>query len=175
MVRGGVGGRKGSGRTSRPAPRLSVRAFGKRLGVSHTAVQKAIAKGRITEASLGRDQRGQFIADPQLAEREWAAGAAKPGPNGDPSLAQAQVRVAQERADALRLTNEQRRARLIDAGEARREAFECARAVRDAVLNVPGRLAAELAGERDVGRVRERLDKELRAALEAMAEVLANA
>jgi hypothetical protein len=50
---------------------MSLRAFAKRLGVSHTAVGKGIRNGRI-ERALGFDLNGRpMIADPDLAEREW--------------------------------------------------------------------------------------------------------
>jgi phage terminase Nu1 subunit (DNA packaging protein) len=56
-----------------PAP-LSVRAYARRRGVSHTAVSKAIDSGRL-KLSVVRDERGQpKIADPALADREWTAG-----------------------------------------------------------------------------------------------------
>jgi phage terminase Nu1 subunit (DNA packaging protein) len=157
-----------------PAPRVSLRAFATSVGVSHTAVQKAVDSGRL-KRSIAREDGRPYIADPELAMQEWAAGAGKlrtdkPAP---PSLLEAQRRVAVERAHALKLSNRQKRGRLIDAGKARREAFECARAIRDSVLNVPDRLAAELAAERDAARVHARLDAELRKALESAADILA--
>jgi hypothetical protein len=53
---------------------MSMRAYGKRRGVSHVAVQRAVKLGRL-RASIVRDAEGRFlgIRDPELADREWAA------------------------------------------------------------------------------------------------------
>lgn len=53
------------------APPLSLRAYAKRRGVSLAAVQKAIFEGRL-ENSLGEHRGRRAIADPELADREWA-------------------------------------------------------------------------------------------------------
>lgn len=167
---------------------ISVREFARRIGVTHRAVQNGIASGR-----LRRSLRGGKIANEALARKEWEAGAAKvplpkPGPAPAPAaaaatkpdapapgglrLVDAQTRVTVQRAMALRLANRQKRGLLIPAKVARREAYECARTVRDALLNLPDRLSAELAAESDPDRVHERLDGEIRKALEALAGVL---
>lgn len=153
---------------------MSLRAFARRVGVTHAAVRNAIASGRLKD-SVGALKGKPCIADPELAAKEWAAGASKPsqGPSASAGLTQAQIRVSLAREESLRIANDERAGRLIDAGKARRDAFVCARAIRDAVLNVPDRLAAELAAESDARRVHERLDAELRKALESLAEVLA--
>ncbi len=192
--------RRGSKRKAAPAA-MSLRAYARRIDVDPKAVRKAIACGRL-RASLGRTGKGQpCIADPELADREWAAGAAKPKASGrassppppparDPpppsappepppkdkpdTLTAAQLRVAVQREEQIRLSNLEKTGALIDADQARHEAFECARAVRDALLNIPDRLAAELAAESDAARVHDRLDAELRAALESLAEALSH-
>jgi phage terminase Nu1 subunit (DNA packaging protein) len=48
---------------------MSQRAYGKRRGVSHVAVQRAVNSGRL-RASVNED--GQIV-DPDLADREWDA------------------------------------------------------------------------------------------------------
>jgi hypothetical protein len=48
------------------AERLSIRAYARRRGVSHTAVQKAIKEGRISRGDDGK-------IDPVKADREWGA------------------------------------------------------------------------------------------------------
>ncbi len=198
--------------------RLSIRAFAKRIGVSHTAIRKGIASGRL-KASVGQENGKPCIADPELAEKEWTTGAGRlprgpsasskppsspPPPSTPPApetapqaetehvetpppvpagpaiastpqnLAEANMRLAYQREVQLVLENEEKRGQLIDAAEARREAYRCARSVRDALLNIPDRLAAELAAESDVTRVHIRLDGEIRQALELLHEVLSH-
>jgi len=164
--------------------RLTLRAFAKTLGVSHTAVEKGVDSGRLKE-SVGWDRGRPHIKNASLARKEWKDGASRPPPttsasapagNGKdkgPTLSEAQRQVALERVVALRLANRKKDGELILGSEARREAFECARAVRDSVLNVADRLAGELAAESDTVRVHTRLDAELRKALELAAEVIA--
>jgi hypothetical protein len=189
--------RKVRGRRAAAKPQgMSLRAFARVAGVSQPAVTKAIKSGRLSR-SVARDAKGRpSIADPAAALVEWRAGATKPhagrsgfgsrattsGPNGNGktlsdgplpgTLTEAQLRVAAQREIKLKLENFQSEGHLIDAGRARRDAYNTARVVRDAILNVPDRVAAELAAETDVARVHARLDGELRAALVSLAEAL---
>lgn len=161
------------GKTAKP-PRLSVRAFARELDVSHTAVQKAIESGRL-QKSVGRDARRRpFIADVDLARKEWAEGATKARNKGARSstLVEVQTAVARERARGLRLANQMKEGETVLAAKVQRDAFEAARTVRDNVLNVPDRVSAELAGESDAGRVHARLSAELQLALETIAGIL---
>lgn len=52
---------------------LSLREFGRQIGVSHVALVKAIQRGRLVE-SVGRNKAGRsVITDPVRAREEWAA------------------------------------------------------------------------------------------------------
>lgn len=51
---------------------LSLRAYARRRGLSPEAVSKAVADGRLRE-SVTRAGGAPKIADPDLADREWAA------------------------------------------------------------------------------------------------------
>ena len=64
----------------RPA-RVSVGAYARHLGVSHTAIQIAMRNGRLRR-SVGRDARGPFVSNVALADREWKAGQSKPANGG---------------------------------------------------------------------------------------------
>lgn len=164
------------------AERISIRGLARRLRVTHKAVQNGIASGRLRR-SIGWEKGKPVVKNAALAAQEWVAGASKPKANGKaagdgaaagPSLNEAQREVALGRAEAIRLANSQRAGRLIDGEAARRDAFECARTVRDALLNIPDRISAELAAEHDAAQVRARLDEELRNALESLARVLSD-
>lgn len=154
----------------------SLRALARLLGVSHTAVEKAIVSGRLV-TSVGRTARGRpRILDFQAAVQEWREGGRSNG-NGDSqpkaaTLAEAQLRVAIQRELKLDLENRRTGGVLIDRAAEDRRDYEIGRTVRDAILNVPDRVAAELAAEMDAGRVHRRLEQELRAALVALAEVI---
>lgn len=172
-----------------PARRISLRALARFLNVSHTAVEKGVKSGRL-QRSIAYENAVPFVRDLALAAREWADGASKQpavtvvpaqsasggdsGPGDGPiTLTKANIQLALERQTQLALANDEKRGRLIDAEVARRESFDCARSIRDAVLNIPDRLAGELAAEPDAAVVWRRLDEELRKALEAASDIIA--
>ena len=63
----------------------------------------------------------------------------------------------------------QRAGGLVLADDVERESFTLARQVRDAMMQLPTRLAPEFAVQSDAQVIRLRLDREIRAALEAIA------
>lgn len=69
----------------------------------------------------------------------------------------------QERIKYLELVG-----RLVDADKVKQEAFEVARGVRDHMLNIPNRVAGQLAAESNQDRVFEILNKEILQALEGL-------
>lgn len=173
-------GRKKAARKAAPKKAgVSVSAFARSIGVSHTAVQKAIATGRL-KGSVTKGARGPRIVDVALAKKEWKTGVSKPtkpkgngkGKSGGGLLIEAQHQVAVERARGLRMTNALKAGELVEVAKARRESFNAARTVRDNVLNIPDRVSAELAGETDARRVHALLKAELEKALESVAEIL---
>lgn len=169
------------------------------MAVNEKAVRKAVGSGRLKE-SVGRDERGRpFIADYELAVREWSDNAAKP-PRADaaaaadqsdaadagaeasvgelvPSktLAEAQMRAADERRRKLKMENDLRAGRLVESAVAAREAFNAQRTIRESMLNLPARLAAELAAETDAMRLHIRLDAAIRDALLEAADKIVSA
>lgn len=175
--------RRSPSRKSKPRPpapaRYSLGRLARKLGVSGTAVQKAVRSGRLCE-SVGRDKLGPYVLDEALALREWASGAARPAAASSPApapaqpvgpaipaegtLAAAALRLADERRAALELANRRKRGELLDAAKVEREHFEVARITRERILNVPERMA-------DLGpAVVKRLREELRQALASIAD-----
>lgn len=58
---------------SNDVPPLSLAAYGRRRGVTAPAVLKAIRSGRLARSVVRRDDGRLLIADPALADEEWAA------------------------------------------------------------------------------------------------------
>lgn len=87
----------------------------------------------------------------------------------DPAIAKSQAKKEEFRAKLVELEYEERVGTLVKKSEVEKEAFRVGRLVRDAVLNVPSRLAGILAAESDQRKVHDLLEKELRQALEALA------
>lgn len=143
---------------------LSIRAYARHRGVSDTAVHKAIRAGRITPEADGS-------IDADKADREWAKNSDTPKegtkrraetaaarePAGEPAApvlntggtSLLQARTVNEVVKAQ--TNKVRLARLkgelVDRPQAIAHVFKLARAERDAWLNWPARISAQMAAK----------------------------
>lgn len=84
------------------------------------------------------------------------------------SLYEAQTRKYQAQAEREELRNAEESKRLVDRTAMQNEWFKCARQVRDAMENLPSRLAGILAAERHQEKVFMILQKEIRQALEGL-------
>ena len=151
---------------------LSIRAYARHRGVSHVAVKKAIDTGRITPESEG-------TIEPNRADLEWAqntVSARKPAPAksassapepgrqsntpvehvapalsaGGTSLLQARTvnEVVKAQTNKVRLA--QLKGDLVDRSQAIAHVFRLARTERDAWLNWPARISAEMAARLEV-------------------------
>ena len=151
---------------------LSIRAYARHRGVSHVAVKKAIDTGRITPEADG-------TIEPNRADLEWAqntVAARKPvaaktaSPAAEPirpasapvepvaptlsaggtSLLQARTvnEVVKAQTNKVRLA--QLKGDLVDRSQAIAHVFRLARTERDAWLNWPARVSAEMAAKLEV-------------------------
>jgi len=161
---------------------LSAKAYAKHRGVTTAAVLNAITESRISESVRKRGPGYQI--DVELADKEWAQNTdsgsgypahAKnrgtvdaPASGGDEPISYAEARAQHERMKArlAQLELEQREGKLVEADDVKRESFRVARLVRDALLNLPDRVAGELAAETNQFKVHQRLTLEIRRALE---------
>lgn len=194
---------------------IAIREFARRVGVSDTAVHKAIKAGRVSlgepNQANGRPRlqwpqaRDQWMANSDATKRthvgpqggsprrdsyggnapapaplptraQTLAGeaedapsvaAAGPGPAG-PSLAASRAVREAYQARLARIEYERAIGKLVDADAVKVSAFKTARAVRDGLLNIPDRIAADLAAESDRSRVHAMLSRELRDALRSL-------
>ena len=146
---------------------ISIRAYARHRGVTDTAVHKAIRAGRITPETDG-------TIDADRADREWArnsdvpktgtrAKAAKVAvpeggtgvggdgpaalPAGGASLLQARTvnEVVKAQTNKVRLAR--LKGELVDRSQAVAHVFKLARAERDAWLNWPARISAQMAAK----------------------------
>ncbi len=150
---------------------LSIRAYARHRGVSHVAVKKAIDSGRIHPGTDG-------TLDPEQADQEWeqnTTGTRQSAPQGKelpqassalrpplrdpatPTLSAGgtsllQARTVNEVVKAQ--TNKVRLARLkgdlVDRSQAIAHVFRLARTERDAWLNWPARISAQMASKLEV-------------------------
>jgi hypothetical protein len=155
---------------------LSQRAYAKHRGVALSAVQKAISTGRISTMSDGRIDSG-------VADGEWAANTkARPpavrrqqGEDDSDAFGAAQyskARAVREHYQArlAKIEYEERVGSLVSKDEVQVAAFNTHRVIRDAMLNIPDRVAAMLAAETDEAKCYEILATEIRKALNEFAD-----
>jgi hypothetical protein len=162
---------------------VSAKAYAKHRGVALQTVMAAIQKGRIQ--SFEKLDSGRYKINVEKADAEWLANTdtgqgapahaknqiiVTPEPDSDQPISYAEARAQHERFKArlAQLELEEREGKLVEAEAAKREAFRVARLVRDAMLNIPDRVAAELAAETNQFKVHQRLTHEIRRALEDM-------
>ena len=145
---------------------VSQAALARMLGVSETAVRKAIAKGRIRKRDDG-------LIDPDEALRDWhrnavqprrapiaerSAPAAKPAhappepqeddapaPRTGPTIVDLQRASLALKTQRQKLDLEGRRGELVERAKVERAVFDFARRMRDAWAGWPPRIAAQLA------------------------------
>ncbi len=166
-------------------PIMSQRAYARHRGVNHFAVQKAIRSGRISTLADGR-------IDSDVADREWernttprppvvskaptrrADAEAEEGefPGGGLQAAYTKARAIREQYEArlAKIRYEQQVGKLVNRDEVQVAAFNKFRTFRDAMLNIPDRVAALVAAEADPGKVHQLLATEIRKALNEFAD-----
>lgn len=152
---------------------VSVRAYARARGVSHTAIQKAIKAGRVTLLASGKID--PTTADEQLSARSdparrRAAIEGRPAPERpslpmDPTAAgkYAASRAARESylAAIAGLTYREKLGQLVPADQVRSLAFRTARRARDLLRTIPDRCAAVLAGTLETAEVHRLLLEEV--------------
>ncbi len=123
----------------------SGREVARRLGVSHTAIQKAERRGRIV-----REQDGSW--DLERVRRDMAAtvlpgpSSLAPQPDATP-FGRLTVAGLALKVEAQRLALDRARGRLVDVRVADARTDEIAGAMRDSLLNWPARVSGLVAAE----------------------------
>jgi len=153
-----------------PEVATSVRELARRLGVSHTAIQKAERAGRIA-----REPDGSWDV---AATRRRLAETVAPGrsPLAQPAETTALGRLTLARlalnVDAQRLALDQAKGKLVDIETANHRIDEIIAGMRDAVLNWPARVAGQIAADigRDPHLVQTILQEQMHALLHEVAD-----
>jgi hypothetical protein len=86
------------------------------------------------------------------------------------TLVNAKTRHETIKATLAELELAEKEGRLVDAGKVKAEAFRKGRLVRDSILNIPDRISGELAAITDAHQIHVILSRELRQALEELAQ-----
>ncbi len=167
---------------------ISQRAYARHKGWQPSYVNKLVKLGIIplrekridpieADAAIAKHRdparRSRQVKTATTAQVE-SNGSADPAPTEpgvtefDSTVSYASARAMREayRARREKLLFEQLQGRLIDVGDVKVAAFNKARIVRDALLNIPDRISAVLTAEGDQEKVHALLSAEIRQALE---------
>lgn len=159
----------------KPLPKLlSAGQYAEHLGVRIETVSRALRAGKITGVKEGRSWK----IDPEVADRQWSINrrrakvtAPDPGKStDDQTLHGLELRERRAKARLAELKVEETLEQLIDVEKVKRQAFDCARKTRDAILAIPMRIGHQLAAETDPHQVEVMLEKELMDALLELAD-----
>ncbi len=154
---------------------LGLREYARQRGTSLSTVQKAIRSGRISTLQNG-------MIDSDVADREWREntearpmGSTRRRQDEDDGFGANQytkARAVREHYQArlAKLEYEEKVGSLVSKDEVKIAAFNKGRVLRDAMLNLPDRLAAMLAAEADAARCYEIMASEIRKALNDFAD-----
>ena len=85
-----------------------------------------------------------------------------------PSFNESKAKSEHFRAELARLDLETKEQELVEASQVEREAFTNARAVRDALNNIPDRVSSQIGAESDPVVIHKTLSDEIRKALETL-------
>lgn len=160
-------------------------------GASHQAVLKAIKTGRISAIKTGDSARPKI--DPVVADIQWSANtdpnqslranagrdlSATGGNEGGEGRKEEgsrfwEAKTSREEVELARakLALAKDAGQLVEKEGVHRAAFEVGRQLRDMVLAVPSRLAAELAAMTDARQIEARMRDELRKVLADLARL----
>ncbi|BBO75780.1 hypothetical protein DSCW_31970 [Desulfosarcina widdelii] len=169
---------------------MNMTEYGRHVGISRQRVSVLIQTGQISAAAITKKGKWTLI-DPDMADDDLrrnldpsksvavipesemretiqAAGLG----DQDPDYARSRALNEHYKAALKKLEYDAKSGDLIPRSEVEKDAFECARTTRDAMLNIPNRLAAVLSAESDQKKVETILRVEIRNALTALAESL---
>lgn len=127
-----------------------------------------------TTAPIQKGEKPAVFGAPQARA---AAGQDEDGPGvdevhsgtGTPKYTESRAKRELYKARLAELEYQEKSGQMVPVESVRKDAFETARTVRNAILNIPERLASLLAAESDAHAVHQTLVKELNLALQALA------
>lgn len=139
--------------------------FGEELGVKHlmdaknndTILKKEASEVKLEEASEASEASEEKKPDPAYP--------------GLPQYSDSKQKGAHFEAKQKELDYLQKAGELVSRREIEERAFSVGRRIRDKIMNLPNRLAPELAGERDIHRIELYLKKELNKCLTELSDV----
>jgi hypothetical protein len=152
---------------------MTLRQYSKHRGVALSSVQKAIRTGRIRTLVDGNLDSEQADAEWEKNTMVYAPAVTSEADDGVFGARQyTKARAVREHYQALlaKIEFEEATGKLVSRDEVHVAAFNKFRQFRDAMLNIPARLAPVLAAETDAAKCYEILNGEIREALNGFAD-----
>lgn len=163
-------------------PLMTLKEYAAHRGISPAAVSIAVKDGR---CPVTLDPSGRKVIDSEHADEQWTIGGgqgqkpkeiknAQPrDPSVPPIIDSRSIKEAFQ-ARIAKLDYEERVGKTLDAEKVKEETFKVARIVRDNLLNIPDRLAAELAGEENQFIIHKKLTDEIKRAITDVINIIQN-
>ncbi len=132
---------------------FGLREFAREVGVSLSAVQKAIKSGRLVRNSDGRLDESQLktwddLRDPAKVRDPAPSAKTQPAKApSDPTFQKAKTQREVYVSLTKKLEFERLSGKLVEVDAVKVAAFRVFREVRDGILNIPDRVSAEAAAE----------------------------
>jgi phage terminase Nu1 subunit (DNA packaging protein) len=144
--------------------------FAESQGFSRPYVTKLVQQGVIVRDAKGQINEYAAIAalqarrEPVKALRRHVSplGAAGGPETLSTMLLKSRIKTEVERGKLAELDRRRREGELVERGEVEDAAFSNARRVRDALMNIPARVASLYAAETDPQKIHQNLDDEIR-------------
>lgn len=166
-------------------PLMTLKEYAMHRGVSAAAVTIAVNDGR---CPVELDIKGRKRIDSEKADHQWVSGGTagqpagtkrnpdmpEPKANGGSTIIQSRTVKEAYAARMAKLDYEERIGKTIDADKVKEDSFKAARIVRDNMLNIPDRLAAELAGETNQFTIHKKLTDEIKKAIQDAINTIRN-
>jgi hypothetical protein len=168
---------------------MTIGEYAGHRGVTAPSVSRAIKLGHCP-VMLSPD--GRKMIDSDIADAQWPLRNPKnkteeidkkiesteksnnsDSPNLPPIIQSRAIREAYQSRMA-KLDYEERVGKTIDADKVKEDTFKVARIVRDNLLNIPDRLAAELAGEQNQYVIHKKLSDEIKRAILDVVNIIQN-
>ena len=145
---------------------ITQSALAKELGVDRSAINQLVKKGRLPSLEGSKKLDREICL---AIYKENIAPAAQHG--GEKNTTYDKARTRKTHAEAIIKEIDAKRAmgEVMAIDDVQKQAFNMYRSTRDALLNIPSKIAPEIACETDPHKVEEILNSEIRGVLEQLA------
>lgn len=168
---------------------VTIAECSRQVDVDQSVIRKQIKGGKITRAAWKYKKPGskQIVVNVDQVIKDRAANLGQQGKAAsddqpeekktqtiqsaglqNATRAEAEAWQAKFKAALLKLDLEERQGQLLKKVDVEKDAFNMARRVRDALLNIPDRISAELASMTDTHVINDKLTTEITQALEEL-------